>query len=88
MKKSKSLLLLTVALLLTLAVSACGGQRKESKQLPPLKIGAMSSMDYLPYVVAEKMGIYDSLGLEVEIVKFFSANDRDAAFVPLRWMVP
>ena len=37
-------------------------------------------MDYLPYVVAEKMGIYDSLGLEVEIVKFFSANDRDAAF--------
>lgn len=40
----------------------------------------MSSMDYLPFIVAEKMGIYDSLGLEVSIVKFFSANDRDAAF--------
>lgn len=37
-------------------------------------------MDYLPFVVAEKMGMYDSLGLELDIVKFFSANERDAAF--------
>lgn len=48
--------------------------------LKPLTLGAMSSMDYLPYVVAQKHGIYDSLGLELRIVKFFSANDRDAAF--------
>ena len=48
--------------------------------LPALRIGAMSSMDYLPYIVAKKLGIYDSLGLDLEIVKFFSANDRDAAF--------
>lgn len=40
----------------------------------------MSSMDYIPFVVADKMGIYDSLGLDLTIVKFFSANDRDAAF--------
>jgi len=37
-------------------------------------------MDYLPYIIAEKQGIYDSLGLDLTIVKFFSANDRDAAF--------
>ncbi len=45
-----------------------------------LRLGAMSSMDYIPFVVANKTGIYDSLGLDLEIVKFFSANDRDAAF--------
>jgi NitT/TauT family transport system substrate-binding protein len=48
--------------------------------MPAIKLGAMSSMDYIPYVVAMKHGIYDSLGVQVELVKFFSANDRDAAF--------
>ena len=44
-----------------------------------LKIGAMPSMDILPFLVAQKTGVYDSLGLQLEIVKFYSANDRDAA---------
>lgn len=80
MNKQSTLALLLAGGLLTLLVCSCTGKSKEERRLPSLKIGAMSSMDYLPYVVAEKMGIYDSLGLEVEIVKFFSANDRDAAF--------
>ena len=80
MKKQSTLALLLVGALLTSLVCSCTGKSKEDRRLPSLKIGAMSSMDYLPYVVAEKMGIYDSLGLEVQIVKFFSANDRDAAF--------
>lgn len=45
-----------------------------------LRLGAMSSMDYVPFLVAEQKGIYDSLGVEVDIVRFYSANDRDAAF--------
>jgi NitT/TauT family transport system substrate-binding protein len=53
---------------------------KKNTELQPIRLGAMSSMDYLPFVVAKKQGIYESLGLEVDIVKFFSANDRDAAF--------
>lgn len=44
-----------------------------------LRLGAMSSMDFLPFAVAKELGIYDSLGLNLEIVNFFSANDRDAA---------
>lgn len=67
-----------MALVLLLGLSACQGERKTTPLT--LKIGAMSSMDYLPFVVAEKMGMYDSLGLELDIVKFFSANERDAAF--------
>lgn len=68
------------ALLMSLLLLSCSKDRTSNSSLPGLKVGAMSSLDYIPYVVAEKMGIYDSLGLEVEIVKFFSANDRDAAF--------
>lgn len=63
-----------------LAVSCAGGGSKGNAPGTSLRIGAMSSMDYLPYVVACDKGIYDSLGVDVEIVKFFSANDRDAAF--------
>lgn len=45
-----------------------------------LKMGVMASMDYLPYLTAAEKGVYDSLGLEVEFVTFFSPNERDAAF--------
>lgn len=76
----KNNLLLIIALT-SLLLSSCQNEKKqEGESLPPLKIGAMSSLDYLPYVIAEKMGYTDSLGLELEVVKFFSANDRDAAF--------
>lgn len=67
------LVLAAIALLLP----SCKKENKEEQTaLAPLKVGAMSSLDYLPYVIAEKMGYTDSLGLDLEIVKFFSANDR------------
>lgn len=67
--------------LMTIVLFTCNSCNKQKKQsIPTLKIGAMSSMDYIPYVIAQKVGIYDSLGLNVEIIKFFSANERDAAF--------
>lgn len=69
----KKLLFVAIGLLL----AACGGEEKKSEVL---KVGAMSSLDYIPYVLAEKLGYTDSLGVDLEIVKFFSANDRDAAF--------
>lgn len=65
--------------------SACDGEKKNSQTEEDasgtisLKIGAMPSMDILPFLVAEKNGVYDSLGLNLEVVKFYSANDRDAA---------
>lgn len=63
-------------------VAACTHKKETTGQGPlqELKLGAMSSMDYIPFVIAQKTGIYDSLGLKLDLVKFFSANDRDAAF--------
>ena len=68
--------------MLMITFTACNHKKQTESQGPlqELKLGAMSSMDYLPFVIAQKQGIYDSLGLKVDIVKFFSANDRDAAF--------
>lgn len=87
MKQPSSFFKFTLFILsIILIVSSCNFRKKENKpyikptDLKTLRLGAMSSMDYIPFVVAKKTAIYDSLGLNVEIVKFFSANDRDAAF--------
>lgn len=78
MKKTINLICAVLILL-----TSCKGKKEQFEtytNLQPLTLGAMSSMDYLPYVIAKKQGFYDSLGLDLTIVKFFSANDRDAAF--------
>lgn len=76
----KTICIICTALILLASCKAKKEQHEIYTDLQPLKLGAMSSMDYLPFVIAEKQGIYDSLGLNLSIVKFFSANDRDAAF--------
>lgn len=76
----KNICIICSALFLLIACKSKKEQYEIYTDLQPLKLGAMSSMDYLPFVIAEKQGIYDSLGLDLTIVKFFSANDRDAAF--------
>ncbi len=70
---------------LPILFAGCGSSEKEDSSkdetgtVQSLKIGAMPSMDILPFLVAQKVGAYDSLGLNLEVVKFYSANDRDAA---------
>jgi NitT/TauT family transport system substrate-binding protein len=64
-------------LLFGLAFSACQSADKKTNSL---KIGVMSSMDYVPLAVAREQGFFDRQGVRVEIQKFYSANDRDAAF--------
>lgn len=67
--------IISLFVLLT-AVSCAGTAQKASA----VRLGAMSSMDFVPYAVALEKGICDSVGLELELVRFFSANERDAAF--------
>ena len=45
-----------------------------------LTIGVMSSMDYLPLAVAQQNGLFEEEGVNITIHKFYSANERDAAF--------
>lgn len=54
---------------------------KQKKDEPvALKVGVMSSMDYVPLAVAREKGIFEKYGVKVELQKFYSANERDAAF--------
>ena len=40
----------------------------------------MQSMDYVPFTVAQKQGIYDSLGLKVNFIKYLSSDDLEFDF--------
>ena len=51
-----------------------------STELQPLTLGILPTLDGLPFHIAKAQGIYDSLGLDLTILSFNSAYDRDAAF--------
>lgn len=74
MKRINSLLLHVLSIFLLIS---CSGKKDDSSTL---KLGVMSSMDYLPLAVAQREGYFDKVGLNIHIQKFYSANERDAAF--------
>lgn len=60
--------------------TSCNGAKNKDNDSQILRVGVMSSMDYLPLAVAEKEGFFEKVGLNIKIQKFYSANERDAAF--------
>jgi NitT/TauT family transport system substrate-binding protein len=46
-----------------------------------LKIGQMPTVDGLPFWVADQKGYYKQEGVDVELITFKSANERDAAIL-------
>lgn len=65
-------------ILLTICLFSCNNST--SKDSNNLTLGVMSSMDYLPLAVAQKEGYFEKVGLNIKLQKFYSANERDAAF--------
>lgn len=77
MKRSMSLM---VAALLSLGILAgCGS--KPTQNTVTLKIGQLPVVDGLPFWVAEKQGYYKEEKVNVELVTFKSADERDAAMM-------
>ncbi len=60
---------------LSLSLTACSSD-KEKKTL---RIGAMSDVDSVPFIVADKNGYFEKEGIDVEIKRYDSARERDAA---------
>ena len=75
----KRLLAAALSALLLLAVG-CGSesQPKESK-LSKITIGLMPDTDSIPFIIAAERGYFAEEGVEVELVPFKSAMERDAA---------
>ena len=73
---------LTAALIFTFLLTAgCGTALEENKaeQLPKLTIGLMPDTDSIPFIIAAERGYFAEEGVEVDIVSFKSAMERDAA---------
>ncbi|UNC92796.1 ABC transporter substrate-binding protein [Candidatus Contubernalis alkaliaceticus] len=68
------LLLLTVPLL-----GGCGDKALEQSGVELMRFGLTPDVTCLPMVLAEQEGIYENLGLEVELIYFTSAMERDQA---------
>ncbi|MGM9540641.1 ABC transporter substrate-binding protein [Anaerovibrio sp.] len=77
----KKMLWLAVAAIVAMCamVAGCGGQQAEKKELQGISIGVMPDIDSVPIIIAEEKGYFAEEGLKVDIQKFKSAMDRDAA---------
>ncbi|WP_460054970.1 ABC transporter substrate-binding protein [Spirochaeta dissipatitropha] len=72
MKSLRYLLLLTFVFLL-LSTLSC------TRESTSLKLGMMPAVDIAPFYHAQDSGIFESLGLEVELVLFTNAQNRQTA---------
>lgn len=65
---------------LLLLMAGCGSQPQEKeKKLSKLTIGLMPDTDSIPFIIAAEHGYFAEEGVEVELVPFKSAMERDAA---------
>ena len=69
--------LFTISLLL-IAVGCSMSTSQEEND--PLQIGLMPTMDSIAIATAYELGLFEAHGVEVELIPFSSAHDRDAAF--------
>lgn len=68
--------------LMAAALSPCSparGAEGIKGAAPGLSLGVMPSMDYLPLAAALREGWFSAAGLDLRLVLFYSANERDAA---------
>ncbi|WP_202319163.1 MetQ/NlpA family ABC transporter substrate-binding protein [Archaeoglobus neptunius] len=66
------------AVILAAVLSGCSGENREATKI---RVGILPIEDSLPLVVARDEGIFEKYGLNVEIISFNSALERDAALM-------
>lgn len=68
-----------VLLVTAMTVLTLGCTKENEVKTQSLKIGVMSDIGAAPFVIAKENGYFSDLGLDVELVVFKSAVDRDTA---------
>lgn len=69
----------TIVLLAVMVLLMTGCSEKTSDDIMKLKIGLMPAVDTAPIFLAKDMGYFKDLNIEVEIVLFTNAQDRQSA---------
>jgi len=64
-----------------LFLSGCSDRALTEKDLAPLRIGLMPTMDSVAIATAYELGLFEVHDVAVELVPFASARDRDSAFI-------
>ena len=82
MRREIAIILILIAIAVVIACCGCirkpqGGGIAATK----IKIGVMPDEATLPYYVAVQEGIFTNHGLNVEIIPFLSAMERDSALI-------
>ena len=76
----KKRFLAAVILIMCLLFTACGGSDEPAEQGgDTVKIGLLSIDDSLPFFVAQEKGFFDEAGVNVELLPFGSAKDKEMA---------
>ena len=71
--------IITFITLLAVLLSGCSTSGRSQNEKMSLKFGLMPAVDAAPFLLAEKNGYYDELGLKVELQVFSNAQDRQSA---------
>lgn len=75
---------LILILILAVLIAGCNQEMQKGEQESQkikLRIGILPIEDSLPIVVAKNEGIFEKYGLDVEVIKFQSAFERDTALI-------
>jgi len=84
MSVNGKLILIAVVLVIVAGCAGCINPPQEGTTAEgniKMKVGAMPDEATLPYYVAEREGIFAEHGLDVEVVPFMSAMERDSALI-------
>lgn len=70
-------------LLVTAFCGSCNSTNENAgdEDSTALRLGVLPTMDCLPFYYADSIGLFDSLGVDVNLVTFEAAMDADTAFV-------
>ncbi|MCX8021193.1 MAG: MetQ/NlpA family ABC transporter substrate-binding protein [Syntrophorhabdaceae bacterium] len=80
MKVTKVLFSMLFYLLSVSAIGVCAEESKDIKGLPEIRFGTLPVIQALPIFVADEKGYFREEGLNVNLIRFNSAMEKDVAF--------
>lgn len=75
----KKILVYLLTVLSIFSFTGCSQDKDVPSETKTINIGVMPDVESIPFIIAEKNGYFEQEGVQVNIVHFKSAKDRDSA---------